>query len=1333
MYACGDGTTEPPPETPRPTTVTVSPATAELAALGAMVRLVAQVLDQNGQVMAGATVTWASSAATVATVYPSGQVTAVANGAATITAAAGEASGSAAVTVAQVVSAVVVVPDTATVVEGDTLRLAATANDANGHTVAAVEFEWASGDTLVAVVDTSGLATGVVAGQVQVTATTAEVTGRGELTIVAPVPTTISITPDTVELRALGHTALLTAEVRDQAGRTMDGVPVAWSSGDTAIAVVDSSGLVRAVRNGAVTIEATVGEASGGAHVAVSQSAGSMTVSPMADTVSLRDTLRLVAEAYDETGHPVEGAVFAWSTSDTAVATVDSTGLVRGAGEGTATITAIVGDASGTSEITVFHPDRAALVALYNATDGPNWVDNTNWLTDAPLREWYGVVADAKGGVVRLELSGRWDNEARVERHHGLSGVIPAELANLSNLERLDLGINGLSGPIPPELGGLSMLRHLDLASNDLSGSIPPELGGLSMLRHLDIGVNDLSGPIPPELGNLSKLESLWLVRNDFSGPIPPELGRLPKLVSLWLMSNNLSGPIPPELGDLSMLSLLDLASNDLSGKIPPELGGLKKLRGLYLGDNDLSGPIPPELGGLEQLERLGLGGNELGAFPQAFLNLRNLREASAQCSPGGVCVPGTSAFVTWTQRLADANELAFCNAFDQAVLTSFFELVAGDEWAESGGWLGSPALEEWHGVETDSLGRVTALLLSDNGLSGALPGAIADLGQLTRLRIDGNALGGRLPLSLTLLDLREFHYAGTDLCEPSDARFHDWLDGIPAHQGTGVQCPPLTEREALVALHASTGGTGWTDNGGWLTDAPLRHWFGVEVDAQGRVVRLDLNGNELTGAIPAELGGLTKLVWLNLSSNALSGAIPRELGNLLDLRQLSLARNDFAGPIPPELGNLSHLWRLDLSENDLADPIPPELGNLSNLAWLFLNRNELSGTIPPELGGLTNLRLLWLIGNALAGPIPPTFGGLTNLIGLELSHNPGLAGVMPAQLRNLALESLLASGTELCVPREPAFEEWLATIPRRRIAVCGEAPAAYLLQAVQSRPHPVPLVASEDALLRVFVTAAMETTEGIPEVRARFYVNGTERHVADIPGSSTPIPTEIDEGDLANSSNAEIPGWIVQPGLEMVVEIDPDGELDASLGVPRRIPQDGRLAVEVQEMPVLDLTVIPFLWNTDPDSAIIRIVDGMAADPEGHALLKDTHVLLPVGDLDVSAHAPVASTSNSAYDVLPQTEAIRVLEGGRGHYLAMMSGDVTGAAGLAYVGGRSSFSLPYPHFIAHELGTTWAFGTRRAGDRGGIRRSHILTERPAPGGTTSPRTAWSRRRGRTT
>ena len=142
--SCGDGATEPPPDPPRPTTVTVSPATAELTALGATVQLSAQVLDQYGQVMAGAAVSWSSSAASVAAVNASGLVTAVANEAATITAMAGSASGTAAVTVAQRTSTVAVAPAADTVVERDTVRFEAEARDANGHAVAGAAFTWAS-------------------------------------------------------------------------------------------------------------------------------------------------------------------------------------------------------------------------------------------------------------------------------------------------------------------------------------------------------------------------------------------------------------------------------------------------------------------------------------------------------------------------------------------------------------------------------------------------------------------------------------------------------------------------------------------------------------------------------------------------------------------------------------------------------------------------------------------------------------------------------------------------------------------------------------------------------------------------------------------------------------------------------------------------------------------------------------------------------------------------------------------------------------------------------------------------------------------------------------
>ena len=478
---CGDADSPsaPPPDPPRPTTITVTPATADLAALGATVQLTAEVRDQNGSAMAGASVSWASSASGVATVSASGLVTATGNGTATVTATSGSASGSAAVTVGQEVAAVTVTPSADTLVAGDTLRLAAGVHDANGHPVAGAEIAWASGDTAVARVDSAGLVTGVSAGETTVTAASGSVAGEARLTVAAPAPTTLTIAPEFVSLSALGDTVRLSAEVLDQIGRALPGAEVVWSSADTAVASVDSAGLVTASGTGETTVTAVSGGVSGEARVSVMQAAGSVVVSPAVDTIAPGDTLRLVAEAFDRNGHRVEGVVLDWSSSDGAVASVDNSGLVEGIAVGRAAITAASGDALGTSEITVENPDRAALVALYEATGGPNWLYTGNWLTDAPLGEWWGVIPNRVGRVTELILGG-----------------------------------NNLSGPMPPELGDLGSLEGLHLYGNDLSGSIPPELGQLTRLRTLDLRDNDLSGQVPPELMDMAALEQLRLVGN---------------------------------------------------------------------------------------------------------------------------------------------------------------------------------------------------------------------------------------------------------------------------------------------------------------------------------------------------------------------------------------------------------------------------------------------------------------------------------------------------------------------------------------------------------------------------------------------------------------------------------------------------------------------------------------------------------------------------------------------------------------------------------------------------------------------------------------------------
>ncbi|MDE2654100.1 MAG: Ig-like domain-containing protein [Gemmatimonadota bacterium] len=988
-------------------------------------------------------------------------------------------------------------------------------------------------------------------------------------------------------------------------------------------------------------------------------------MSPPADTIALGDTLRLAAEAFDVNGHPVENAEFFWATSDEAVVGVNASGLVTGVGEGRATVTAMAGAASAGSEIMVENPDHAALVALYRATDGPSWIHSQNWLTDAPLAEWYGVEADAADRVVGL----------RLER-------------------------NRLSGQLPPGLGDLSELRHLSLRGNRLTGPIPIELGGLTHLVSLNLGENGLTGEIPRNLGKLVNLEALWIFDTSITGEIPAELGLLAELRTLSLSRNELTGDVPPELGSLTNLrSELILSGNLLTGEMPASLVGLAVYR---------------------------------------FFWFRN----------AGLCVPRTDAFTGWLSGIEDAIG-PYCTGGDRAALESLYQAAGGSAWTNSTGWLSDHPLAEWYGVTADSLGRVVEIDLRANGLTGRLATTLGDLQYMTALRVGSNpGLVGPLPFGLSRLSLRDLAYDGTGLCAPMDKSFQAWLAALPSHVGTSEECA-LTDREVLTALYEQTNGPSWRISDNWLTEAPLADWYGITTDEDGRVVTLNLHSNGLAGRIPASIGHLTKLRELGLSGNNL-GQIPPELGDLSDLRELSVPFSDLWGEIPPELGSLKRLEHLNLSGNQLHGEIPVEFGNLSELRHLWLSSLRLTGTIPRELGSLAKLQFLDLRDNRLSGQIPPTFGDMaslgrlsllnnllegplppelsklqnlrilrlqsnmlsgtvpaawgemTSLYELLLLGNPGLDGPLPASLTSLDLARFSVAGTSLCAPANASFLNWLESIEERRVPLCSSDGqiGPYLIQAAQSPDYPVPLVAGEKALLRVFVTAPRTTSETLPPVRASFFLAGTEVYVAEVPSGSATIPTEVREGNLGLSANVEIPGEVIRPGLEMVVEIDPGGTVDPSLGVSRRIPASGRQAVDVRTMPTLDLTAVPILSASDIDDNFIKAVEELNA---GHDLFHLTHTLLPIEEIDFKVRAPLILSAEifdrSTGAKLVALEAARVADGASGYYM----GFPKGGAGLAFLRGRSSLVGLGARVIAHELGHNLSLLHAPCGRRDGL------------------------------
>ena len=1100
-----------------------------------------------------------------------------------------------------------------------------------------------------------------------------------------PRAASIRISPAEAELDAIGATVQFTASVRDGNDRVISDAAVTWTSGNAEVASVTGEGLVTARKNGSAVVTAVSGPFHANASVTVSQAVARIEVAPASVTLTkTAGALRVDAVAKDRNGNLVSDAPLFWTSSDPIVVSVNALGDLEARSNGNARITVSAGDVSTSLEVTVSGfgpdaPDRAALVALFNGTGGPGWTLATNWSSDAPLSEWHGVTTDAEGRVIELLLD-----------RNGLEGAFPAELFRLESLRSLSLLGNRLTGSIPHGIGRLARLEVLDISYNRLTGSIPPETGRLVRLRALGARGNNFSpGPLPRAMTNLDNLETLRFDRTPLCAPLDAvfqawldaiddvevdncEDMERSALIALynaadggiwtgrrnWLTAAPVSTWHGVATNDLGQVTGLVLQDNNLDGTLPSRLGDLRSLTVLDLSNNPgLTGPLPASLVGLG-LTVLKLGGT-------------------------GLCAPPDPAYQTWLATVGDlrVDGCPAAVAPDRVALTTLYGETGGAYWKEAANWLSEAPLRDWHGVETDDEGRVTSIDLAYNNLRGRLPPELALMDRLEALRLIGNGLTGRIPPELARLA----RLATLDLS----------VNLLTQH------IPPELGRLAnLSVLDLSANGLtgslphelGRLDRLSVL-DLRLNRLHGPlppELGNLRSLGRLELSSNEFTGAVPPELGRLAELSVLNLAVNGLTGPVPPELGRLRNLVALYLGRNGLTGPVPPELGQLADLEKLDLSTNALTGLVPPELGRLADLEELNLSTNGLTGLVPPELGRLANLVTLTLASNRLSGSVPSELGALGKLRTLSLSGNAALSGPLPRAFLDLDLASLLLSGTRLCAARDVETQAWLRDIDERRVSDCGDAVArvmsAYLTQAVQSLENPVPLVAGKPALLRVFVTNGGMADAKRPPVRATFYRNDLPVHAVEIPGGDYSLPDRPEEGDLAASSNAAIPAEVLQPGLEMVIEIDPGSIPDSASDAGRRLPPAGRLALEVTEVPPLDLTLVPFLRTSNPDWTLADYVAGLSSDDE---LFRMTREVLPVGDLHLDVREPVwtsvASEAKNTISILVEVFVVRILDGARGHYMGILP--ASERVGVAVIPGSIGVSALDGHVIAHELG----------------------------------------------
>ena len=250
------------------TSVTVAPAST-LIQTGQQLQLSATAFDGTA-VDSGVAVTWSTSNSGVATVSANGLVTAIAVGAATITALSGGVSGGANVTVvasAPTVAAVSVSPASSTIYPGRTEQFSATLVDALGNVLGGIPVAWSTSNSSIASVSANGLISGIGLGAVTITASAEGQSGSGAVTVAAPVVTSVIVSPSSATMSP-GQTTQLTAQALDATGTPVS-VAVSWSSSNAGIASIASSGTVTAIAVGSATMRATASGVSGDAAVTV--------------------------------------------------------------------------------------------------------------------------------------------------------------------------------------------------------------------------------------------------------------------------------------------------------------------------------------------------------------------------------------------------------------------------------------------------------------------------------------------------------------------------------------------------------------------------------------------------------------------------------------------------------------------------------------------------------------------------------------------------------------------------------------------------------------------------------------------------------------------------------------------------------------------------------------------------------------------------------------------------------------------------------------------------------------------------------------------------------
>ena len=310
----------------------------------------------------------------------------------------------------------------------------------------------------------------------------------------APV-TTVAVSPATASL-AVGETVQLSATPQDRDGNPLSGRVVTWASTNPGVAAVSGSGVVSGVAPGAATVTAASEGQSGSVAMTVTVvPVATVGVSPASASVTIGQTVQLTATPNDANGNPLTGRTVTWATGNAALATVNGSGLVTGAGVGTVTITASSEGRTGTAAITVTNVPVAS-VTVSPATASAQ-VGQTVQLTASPkdaggnplagrVVTWTssapGVASVNGSGLVTCVAAGSATITATSEGRSGTAAVTvttpaPAPVASVTvSPATVSLGVAGtqqLTASLRDASGNVLTGRVITWASsNALVGSV---------------------------------------------------------------------------------------------------------------------------------------------------------------------------------------------------------------------------------------------------------------------------------------------------------------------------------------------------------------------------------------------------------------------------------------------------------------------------------------------------------------------------------------------------------------------------------------------------------------------------------------------------------------------------------------------------------------------------------------------------------------------------------------------------------------------------------------------------------------------------------------------